>query len=400
MRGTPPYACLRTRANALVGLLLAVALLVSDCADDSSSGQTKAPAAAPASIALEPADGAKDVRPDAPLRVSASGGRLTKVAVTAEDGHALPGTIEESGGRWAAGDLMSPGETYTVHAEAVNREGRSTRQDATFATLKVKRTVQARVSPLDGETVGVGMPIVVWFTEPVTDRAALERRLSVNSSKPVTGSWYWMSDTEVHYRPKEFWPAHSKVTLRAALDGVHAGKGVWGDRDRRVSFEVGRSSVSHVNVKSHRMTVYRDGKLARTIPVSAGKAQFQTRSGIKVVLAKERDKVMDARSIGIQPGDPEYYRLDVRYAVRVTWSGEFVHAAPWSVGAQGSVNVSHGCVGMSTANARWYFNHTMRGDVVTVTGSPRQMELQNGFGDWNLSWKRWLAGSALHGARP
>jgi lipoprotein-anchoring transpeptidase ErfK/SrfK len=153
--------------------------------------------------------------------------------------------------------------------------------------------------------------------------------------------------------------------------------------------------VSVVNVPRHTLTVYRNGKRARTIPVSTGKAGFLTRNGTKVVLEKHTLKVMDATTIGIGKSDPEYYRLDVPYALRVTWSGEFVHAAPWSTGSQGRANVSHGCVGMGMSNAIWLFNNTHVGDVIKVVGSPRTLEPGNGYTDWNVSWDKWLEGSAL-----
>jgi lipoprotein-anchoring transpeptidase ErfK/SrfK len=155
--------------------------------------------------------------------------------------------------------------------------------------------------------------------------------------------------------------------------------------------------VSVVDVDAHTLTVWRNGQKARVIPVSTGKDGFLTRNGTKVILEKHTLKIMDARTIGIYPGDPEYYRLEVPYAMRITWSGEFVHAAPWSVGSQGRDNVSHGCVGMSPSNAIWLFNQTTVGDVVQVTGSPRTLEPGNGYTDWNVSWSEWLEGSALQG---
>jgi hypothetical protein len=158
---------------------------------------------------------------------------------------------------------------------------------------------------------------------------------------------------------------------------------------------VGREQISYVDVKAHQMTVYRDGKLVRTIPVSTGKPGFITRGGKKVVLGLTRVKEMKGESIGIAKNDPDYFDLKVQYAVRVTWSGEFLHAAPWQGRNHGRANVSHGCVGMGTEDARWYYDHTLVGDVVDVTNSSRKMELRNGYGDWNMSWDKWLAGSAL-----
>jgi lipoprotein-anchoring transpeptidase ErfK/SrfK len=185
------------------------------------------------------------------------------------------------------------------------------------------------------------------------------------------------------------------VAVTAALTGVEASKGVWGTSSEIGKFEIGRSMVSLVNLKTHTMKVYQDGKLLRTIPVTGGKPGFTSRSGIKVVLGKVYYKVMDGTSIGIPKDSPDYYRLDVYYAVQVTRSGEFVHAAPWSTWAQGETNVSHGCIGMNTANGRWFYDRSIVGDIITTTGTTKPMELNNGFGDWNLSWSDWVKGSAL-----
>jgi lipoprotein-anchoring transpeptidase ErfK/SrfK len=239
------------------------------------------------------------------------------------------------------------------------------------------------------------MPVIVRFTAPVKDRAAVEAALSVDSKKPIVGAWSWVSDEEVHFRPKEYWPAYNTVTVHVDLKGVDAGRGVWGMENRTVKFRTGSSMISVVDVDAHTLTVWRNGQKARVIPVSTGKDGFLTRNGIKVILEKHTLKIMDARTIGIYPGDPEYYRLEVPYAMRVTWSGEFVHSAPWSVGSQGRDNVSHGCVGMAPSNAIWLFNLSTVGDIVKVTGSPRTLEAGNGYTDWNVSWAKWLQGSAL-----
>lgn len=251
------------------------------------------------------------------------------------------------------------------------------------------------VAPLDGATVGVGMPVAVYFTEPVHDRAAVERKLSARSSRRVQGSWYWLSNTQVHYRPRTFWPAHSSVTVDLRLAGVDAGGGTWGGPSRRINFRTGAAMVSTVDVDARSMTVRRDDVVLRRFPITAGKPGFITRNGIKVISEKHRIKIMNARTIGIRPGDKDYYRLRVPYALRVTNSGEFVHAAPWSVGSQGRDNVSHGCVGMGPANARWLYRLTLVGDVVKVIGSPRYLEPGNGWTDWNVDWETWRKGSAL-----
>ena len=241
------------------------------------------------------------------------------------------------------------------------------------------------------------MPVLVRFSAPVAEeyRANVERSLKVTSSPAVEGAWSWVSDTRVEYRPKEFWPVRTTVSVSADLAGVQAGADMWGAQDKGIGFRIGRSVVSVVDVSAHRMTVTIDGTLVRSIPVTTGKDGFLTRGGTRVISEMLPETRMDAQSTGVDPGDPEYYNLDVRYAMRMTNSGEFIHAAPWSVESQGVANVSHGCVGMSLANAAWLFERSRVGDVVTIVNSTRKLEPGNGLTQWNVPWPEWVAGSAL-----
>jgi len=267
---------------------------------------------------------------------------------------------------------------------------------STFKTLAASTKLKASVAPLDGETVGVAMPIQIFWNNPVKHRAAVEKRLKVVTSVPVDGSWHWVNSKQVNYRPKNYWPAGTKIAVDIAIQGVNAGGATWGAASRLIEFSVGKAVVTNVNVQKHTMVVRIDGKVARTIPVTAGKDGFTTRSGVKVIMEKYPVKRMDARTLGIQPGDPEYYDIrDVRWAQRVTNSGEFIHGAPWSSGSQGSENVSHGCVGMSLQDAQWFFQQTQIGAPVIVTGTNRPMTQGNGWTDWNLTWAQYKAGSAL-----
>jgi lipoprotein-anchoring transpeptidase ErfK/SrfK len=239
------------------------------------------------------------------------------------------------------------------------------------------------------------MPVIVKFDVPVTDKASIERHLSVTNTSHQKGAWHWISSNEVHWRPVTYWKPGTDVTVKADVNSIPAGDGVYGQVSRSATFHIGDSVISKVDVAAHQMKVFINGGLARTMPISAGKPGFITRSGTKVIIEKIRHKVMDSETVGIPKGDPEYYKIDVDYAMRVTYSGEFLHAAPWSAGSQGVANVSHGCVGMTTDNAAWLFNITKRGDVVEVTGSDRHMTLTNGYGDWNESFQEYAAGSAL-----
>jgi lipoprotein-anchoring transpeptidase ErfK/SrfK len=354
-----------------------------------------APKVSAATIDVTPASASVDVPVDQPVTVTAAAGKLTAVTLTDQKDRTVAGAMSADGASWTSTDPLRIADHYRLVAAAVDSDGVTAERSAFFATVAPRKVLETSISPLGGQSVGVGMPIIVRFNTTVRDRAAVEAALTVTSSKPAEGAWSWVSNTEVHYRPKEFWPAYSDVKLDVNLKNVDAGRGVWGMANRTVKFHTGSSMVSVVDVDRHTLTVYRNGKKTRVIPVTTGKAEFLTRNGIKVILEKHTMKIMDSTTVGIPKSSPEYYRLEVPYAMRVTWSGEFVHAAPWSTGDQGRDNVSHGCVGMSMSNAIWLFNQSTVGDIVKVVGSSRPLEPGNGYTDWNVSWSDWLAGSAL-----
>jgi lipoprotein-anchoring transpeptidase ErfK/SrfK len=358
-----------------------------------SDGNGKAPAE-PVRLTVTPRDKATKVALDTRARVVADSGRLRAVTVTASGGRRLAGKLDGDGRSWVSTGALAPATRYRVVADAVDDAGAPAREQTTFTTLAPRAELRAAIMPLDGETVGVGLPIGVWFNEPVTDRAAVERRLQVTSTRKITGAWHWFNDREVHYRPRTYWPAGAKVTLRARLAGTDAGRGLWGMADRTVRFSIGERRVSVVDVRTHRMKVTSGGRTLRVLPVSTGRDRYPTTNGVHFVIEKNAVKLMDSSTVGIPRNSPAGYYQKVAWSVRISNSGEFVHAAPWSTGSQGRANVSHGCVNLSTANAAWYFRLTRRGDVVEVRGSPKRPGASFGVADWNMSWSRWLAGSA------
>ena len=365
-----------------------------DGSSASAGAASEKPAPAPVRLTTSVGNGSS-VPIDAPVTVSTSGAVLDAVTVSSADGE-LTGALQ--GDTWTSQGRLEPGTDYTITATATRSDGADVQRTRTFHTVDLTLDEQtfASIAPLDGETVGVGMPVIVTFDIPVTDRALFEKHMRVTSTPKQAGSWYWISDREAHWRPHTYWKAGSDVSVDLDINSLPAGNGIFGQESRQVSFHVGDSVVSKVDVASHTMRTFVNGTLARTMPISAGKSGWETRSGTKVIIEKFRRKRMNAATIGVDKDDPEYYNLaNVQYALRVTYSGEFLHAAPWSVGSQGSANVSHGCVGMSLADAKWLYDRTSRGDVVEVTGSDRQMTLTNGYGDWNLSRADWKSGSAL-----
>ena len=341
--------------------------------------------------------GAGPVAVDRLVELDAEGGELTAVRITSEAGQ-LPGKLASDGTSWTASGRLEPGLDYTVRAEAQRSDGKKVVRSSRFRTvdLTLDEQTYASVAPLQGETVGVGMPVIVTFDVPVTDRASMEKHMDVSASPSQPGSWHWLNDREVHWRPTTYWKAGSDVTVDLDINSVDAGGGVYGQESRHVEFEVGDAHVYKVDAQTHQMKVFSNGTLLRTIPITTGKPGFTTRSGTKVIIEKFREKRMNSETVGISRDDPEAYDIDdVEYAMRLTYSGEFIHAAPWSVGSQGRENVSHGCTGMSTENAGWLYDMTIRGDVVEYTGTDRPMTLTNGYGDWNESYADWRSGSAL-----
>lgn len=382
----------RTR---LIGATLAAGLALTACAPSLNVYTAVTPTASQAEI-VGGFLNQTDVEFRKPLVLSAEQGRLTSVKVTDPDGNELPGKHINGGTQWRipAGSL-DLATKYEVKAEAIDRHGIPVSQQSSFTTIVPKNVLAYDFSLRDGSSYGVGMPVSVSFDKPVVDRAAVEERLEVTTSTPVEGRWSWKGDRYVTFRPKEYWPAGTQVKVSANMRGVEPEPGVFGMENRSMNFSIGSALIAYVDASTHTMSVYRNGQLIRTMPITTGKEGWETRSGIKVIMSKERHLVMDAATLGVAEDDPEYYRLDVDYAMRVTNSGEFVHAAPWSVDSQGRDNVSHGCVGMSIPNAAWYYNNSQIGDVVQVVNTGRYQDLGNGITVWNESWDRWVAGSAL-----
>jgi lipoprotein-anchoring transpeptidase ErfK/SrfK len=237
------------------------------------------------------------------------------------------------------------------------------------------------------------MPIILYFSHPITNRAAVERALEIRTSRRVVGSWYWdvpcnMAPVCLYFRPRHYWPAHTRVSFTAHLNGVEGAPGVYGDHTLTQQFTIGSSLLTSVSTSGHYMNVYRDGKLFAHWPISSGRPGDDTPNGTYLTIEKGNPVDM------VGPG----YNIQVPFSVRFTWSGDYLHDAYWSVGEQGFTNVSHGCVNMSPADAETYYNLAVPGDPVKVTGSPRAGEWDNGWTMWFLSWKQWVRGSAVHRA--
>ena len=373
----------------------------SQAAEPATPGATASASPSPttpaAQVTVSPEPGSRKVRPDQPVTVSAGGGRLTAVTLTDAKGRKVEGAFTADRGRWSSIEPLTPRTTYSVQAVATNAAQQETRTTAELRTLTPAVTADYHLVPSGATEVGIGMPVVVQFDGLVDEsrRAAVERRLSVTTSPAVKGAWGWLDARQLVWRPQSYWKPGTRVKVKADIGGLQTRKGVWTTHDASTRFKVGSAMVSTVDVQKHTLTVRRNGKVLRVIPVTTGKEKFPTRNGVKVILSRETSRQMDAETTGLKKTDPEYYNVKVKYAMRLTWSGEFLHAAPWSVGSQGRANVSHGCTGMSTANAHWLFERSKMGDVVRYVGSKRPLESYNGYTMWNMNLASWAKQSAL-----
>lgn len=362
---------------------------------DGGSGGASGP---PESRAVINVSSAKDRAwtPTRPLVVKAEQGVLTDVWVSDDRGRKISGDFSSQHSVWRSDrSPLQYDSRYDITARAADSDGVATRTKTWVHTVKPKRVAYTGISPYGETVVGVGMPVIMTFDQPVQRKAAVERNLSVATKPAAVGGWYWVNDQMVRWRPKEYWKPGTDVIVRSQLEGVNLGDGVWGDDNDLARFSIGSSTISTVDISTHTMVVEQNGNVVRKVPVTTGKPGWDTRIGTKVIISKQRQVVMDAATIDVDKTDPEYYRLDVEYAMRLTWSGEYLHAAPWSVDSQGVDNVSHGCTGMSTEDASWYYNLSKPGDIVNYVNGSRAMEPWNGYTDWNVSWEQWKEGSAL-----
>lgn len=345
-------------------------------------------------ISLQPAPSVTGLPVTEPVSISVDSGRLTSVQVNGTTG-ALPGAVSADGTTWTSepGLELPFGAQYQVVATAVDPEGRPAELVDTFSTVAPEATVMPGTRYVtDYATYGVGMPVTLVMRTPVTNRQAVEDALKLTTSVPVTGAWSWSEDNSVvTFRPKEFWPAGTKVDLVADLYGMKLNDTTYAAADLTLDYQIGEAVVMAVDPNTYQMTVAVNGQPVRSIPVTVGKPGFETHEGIKVISAKEGTITMRSA-----PGSSEFYVTNnVEYSMRLTDHGEYLHAAPWSEGAFGVYANSHGCISMSTANARDLWNMTKEGDVVVMTaptGFPAQAN--NGISVWNESWDQWLADSA------
>ncbi|WP_149184658.1 Ig-like domain-containing protein [Streptomyces sp. TRM49041] len=387
---------LRTTALAGTAVLTAALTACSGGGSGSSSGDAGQDGKAKPETRISVNLTGKQAKPGGPVKVTLADGRLTRVTVTDSKGATLDGEVSADGRSWTSARNAAPGTGYTVEARDAN--GGTAKAD--FATAAPEKVNKLNLAPGKNTTVGIAQPLSIVFDHPVKNKAAVEKALKVTTSNSTEGSWGWMQDwsgkDRIDWRPKEYWKPGTEVALEARLNGVDSGPdGGWFVRDYVTGFTIGKNQVVKVDLDNHRLKLMRDGQLVKDIPMSAGTPGGEKASwrGKTVLMSKEGTINMRSETVGL--GDA--YDKMVDYSMRLTWSGMYAHAAPWNAGHMGSANRSSGCIGMTDADAKWVYDQVQVGDPFEVEGDDAKgtQAVNNGYGEWNLSWAEWQTKSAL-----
>ncbi|MFH8515077.1 Ig-like domain-containing protein [Streptomyces gelaticus] len=401
-------------ASALLGGVL-VLTGCNDSGDSSAEGSKKSQAsevdkaaaqdASEAQITISPKNGATNASINNDAKVTVAKGTLSEVTMTTTAGAAVKGTLAADGKSWKPDVQLERSTTYKISATAKDSKGREAHENSSFTTVSPANSFIGNFTPEDGSTVGVGMPVSINFNKAITDKKAVEAGITVTSSSGQQVVGHWFNSQRLDLRPEQYWQSGSTVTLKLALDGVEGADGVFGVQQKTVTFKVGRNQVSTVDANTKMMTVTRDGKTIKTIPISAGSPDNPTYNGQMVISEKFKETRMNGATVGFTDSDGkgEYDIKDVPHAMRLSTSGTFLHGNYWGARSIfGSANTSHGCVGLADVKgagdanqpAAWFYNNSMVGDVVIVKNSPdRTITPDNGLNGWNMSWAEWTAGS-------
>ena len=406
-------SCHRRRSITAVAAVV-TALLLGGCTAGESGPSGPAAAASQesvASIAFTPADSSAPVNPLSPIRVDVASGTLASVTLTNPDGKVIAGITTPDGTSWKPGEPLGYGKTYRLVVEAVDANGLKTVKDTTFTTVAPNNQTRLYLNTTGGQSIteggtyGVGLVVVAHFDEEIGDRAAAEKAMTVTTTPPVQGSWYWLDDQNAHWRPQQYYAPGTTVSVDAKIYGAQLGNGLYGEQDEKISFRIGDSHVSIADDNTKTVAVYENGTLVREMPTSMGQGgeetiggktiHFWTQPGTYTVMNKSNPVIMDSSTYGLPVNSRLGYKETINWATRISTDGIYLHELASSMWAQGNTNVSHGCLNLSPVNARWFFDFSVPGDVAEVrnTGGPPLEVWQNG--DWSVPWETWLAGSAL-----
>ncbi|WP_275898556.1 L,D-transpeptidase [Streptomyces olivoreticuli] len=352
-------------------------------------------------IVFHPANGARGVAPDEPITVQVEHGSLKSIALTGPEGQRVPGRAGD--GWFIPGQRLATNTSYQVTARVGTDAGKEINQRITFTTFDPdsirgfdEDIASFDLVPAPGSAVGVGQPISLVFDRPVKNKADIERRLKVITHPRTEGSWGWVEEVtgrdRIDWRPKNYWRPGTEVILTTDLHNAPPAEDDCSPRPSSTHFVIGRSQIARVDLAAHTLTLIRDGRPVRILPVTGGTAEHATWSGILTLISKEGTVRMNSQSVGMD----DAYDLTVQYAMRLTFSGTYAHQAEWAESTIGTANTSHGCLGMRSVDAAWFYDQAQTGDVFEVSGGKQTVTPGNGYGDWNQSWAAWQQRSALH----
>ena len=362
------------------------------------------PAAEPppaVTVAASPALGSRTVAPAEPITLTASGGTISWVTFANPEGKSVAGAFSADRTTWTLGEVLGFGKTYTVAGVAVNPAGVQTHIDGTYTTATTREPITTSISPRSGAIVGVAAPVMIRFGIAAADKASIERHVKIVTDPPVEGAWAWITHDggtypSLDWRPKDYWPAGTKVHVEANMYGVKFQDGWYGGDDVSVDFTVGRNQVVKADATTNKVRVLRDGSVVATYNGSFGKGDrtgdpnLVTRSGIHVVMTKDAVYKMSNPQYG-------YENVTEYWAVRISNNGEFIHNNPGTTAWQlANVNKTHGCINLSWNDAKAYFDSAIYGDPVEITGTSIQLSAADGdVYDWAIPWSKWVTMSAL-----
>lgn len=339
-------------------------------------------------------DRAVGIQPGAPLKVVAKSGELTDVRIPKQTGGTIAGAYNADRTEWTSTEPFGFDKTYTVAADVQGISGTNSSK-MSFTTRAPNNLTDTYLLPENNSTVGIGQPVAIRFDEPITDKRTAQNAITVTTDPPVAGAFYWLSDSELRWRPQNYWKPGTKVAVKVNTYGIDLGGGVFGQQNKTLNFTIGRSFVATADDRTKQVSVAIDGKVVRTIPTSMGKDSTPTNRGTYIVGDRVPSLVMDSSTYGVPVNSPEGYKETVYFDTQMSYSGIYLHAAPWSIYAQGSSNVSNGCLNVSPENAEWFMNTALRGDIVQVKNTVGDvLPGTDGLGDWNIPWDVWKRGNA------
>lgn len=395
-----------TSRRSAAALVLIAALALSACGKSSSThwnggGGSNTDDGGKVTVTITgPKDTATDVPAAVEITYQTKNAKSAKVELTnAGSGNSVDGEPRPDGSSWVPAQALKYATKYTAKVTATGTDGKTATSTASFTTMAEPGNTSHMISNMgDNQVYGIGAPIVLTFTKaiPESAHATVQRRLFVQSTPAQEGAWNWFSDREVHFRTKEFWQVGTKISIRALFRGVSLGNGMYGDDDLTIDASIVTSALRiDIDDKTKSLTVTQDGKVTKTVPASLGKAGTPSSEGNMVIMDRRDQEIFDSTNDGVPANAPGGYRETVYYPLRLTWGGQYIHAAPWSVGSQGRFDVSHGCTNIAPDAAKWLYETVHIGDPVTVKNTGTKLKWADGWTDWNISWDEYVKGSAI-----